>query len=138
MLNTPPLPSYQLTENGGLSERLIRRDFPWSRGCHPFLLSGGGGALEPRPLLLGGAGPPCSLVRWWSSQHSLCKWRTFIMRRSSFSTKPWIRIQIGPTFWIRIQTQCIWIHNTGHNTVQCTNITLYRYSVHTQYCTGTV
>ena len=26
---------------------------------------------------------------------------------------PWIRIQIGPKSWIRIQIQCIWIHNTG-------------------------
>ena len=27
---------------------------------------------------------------------------------------PWIRIQIGPKSWIRIQIQCIWIHNTAH------------------------
>ena len=26
-----------------------------------------------------------------------------------------IRIQIGPKFWIRVQIQCIWIHNTGLN-----------------------
>ena len=25
------------------------------------------------------------------------------------------RIQIGPKFWIRVQIQCIWIHNTGLN-----------------------
>ena len=27
----------------------------------------------------------------------------------------WIRIQIGPKSWIRIQIQCIWIHNTAFN-----------------------
>ena len=26
--------------------------------------------------------------------------------------EPWIRIQIAPKFLIRIQIQCIWIHNT--------------------------
>ena len=29
--------------------------------------------------------------------------------------KPWIRIQNGANFLIRIQTQCIWIHNTDLN-----------------------
>ena len=34
---------------------------------------------------------------------------------SKLLTQPWIRIQIKPWSWIRIQIQCIWIHNTATN-----------------------
>ena len=30
---------------------------------------------------------------------------------SKLILKPWIQIQISPKSWIRIQIQCIWIHN---------------------------
>ena len=32
---------------------------------------------------------------------------------SKFLVLLWIQIQIGPKSWIRIQIQCIWIHNTA-------------------------
>ena len=45
---------------------------------------------------------------------------------SNMIVQPWIRIQIGLKSWIRIQIQCIWIHNTGFYT--CCSFTPHFYT----------
>ena len=44
--------------------------------------------------------------------------KLFLIFSLTLIALPWIRIQIEPKSWIRIQIQCIWIHNTGYNSIR--------------------